>query len=158
MTRTAKLQAAYLRTTYWVDAAPEPIGLRIGEPNKKLDRLLGAQNTSCCAFITAWNPHSELSPVWRNVSRHRALLSVLKRSGIRWLNALAQGDQSDWPPEPGVLMLGIGRSQAVQLGRRFAQNAVVIGRRGAAAQLAWCKSETRSAKGRRAMRKSRLVD
>jgi hypothetical protein len=37
--------------------------MRIGQPCPELTRLMAERNTSCAAFITAWNPFSQqLSP------------------------------------------------------------------------------------------------
>jgi len=136
---TPALHAAYLQTTYWVEAGPQPVALRIGERSCALDRMLGACRASRWAFVTAWNPRSELRPRWQNARRQRALLHALRSSGWHWVGALAQGDGDDWPPEPGVLVLGISREQARRLGRRFRQYAVVAGQRGGVARLVWCE-------------------
>jgi hypothetical protein len=138
MSGTPDLAAAYVHTTYWVDARPEPLALRIDEASPALDRMLSERSVSRWAFVTAWNPRSQLRAHWYNVSRHETLLRTLRRAGWQWLPALAHGDAGDWPAEPGVLILGITRAQAYRLGRRFRQNAVVAGERGRAARLVWC--------------------
>jgi hypothetical protein len=112
--------------------------LRVGSPNRSLDRALAAHGTSRWAFITAWNPQSELRAHWFNTARHLTLLYSLRRAGFVWVSAVAQSDTFDWPPEIGVLVLGITRAQVRRLGRRFRQNAVVVGRRSGAAELVWC--------------------
>jgi hypothetical protein len=66
---------------------------------------------------------------------------MLRRRGSRWLHALAEGDTQDWPAEPGVLVLGMSAAHARRLGRRFRQNAVVIGERGKDARLVWSDAD-----------------
>ena len=138
MSTVERLIAAYIDTTYWVDAQPEPIAVRIGFPNRSLDRALAVHGVSRWAFITAWNPHSKRRAHWFNAARHLALLRALRRASFVWVTAVAQGDAHDWPPEMGVLVLGIKHAQVRRLGRRFRQNAVVAGRRGGVAELVWC--------------------
>ena len=132
------LHTAYLQTTYWVEARPQPLALRIDEQSPRLDRMLGERGLSRWAFLTAWNPRSQLRPHWDNAGRDRQLLRVLGSLGWQWLHAVALGDGDDWPAEPGVLVPGMGRTQARRLGRRFRQHAVVVGERGKAARLVWC--------------------
>jgi hypothetical protein len=122
------LQAAYLRTAYWVEARPQPIALRVGERSRALDRVLARQRSGRWAFITAWNPNSRLLAPWRNAARQNELLQALRRAGYRWLPALGDGDDPAWPPEPSVLVLGMSPRNAVRLARRFDQNAVVVGK------------------------------
>jgi hypothetical protein len=132
------LLAAYVQTTYWVSSQPQPIGLRIGQKSALLARLLAARQVSQWAFVTAWNPRSQLRSDWYNIGRENALLREVCRRGLQWLPGLAAGDGSDWPAEPAMLVLGISRAEARRVGRRFRQNAVVVGERGGVAQLVWC--------------------
>jgi hypothetical protein len=48
------------------------------------------------------------------------------------------GDDGAWPPEPSILVLGIEREAAVQLGRLFGQRAIVCGELGGLATLVLC--------------------
>jgi hypothetical protein len=137
-----ELQTAYLRTAYWVEARPQPIALRVGERSLALDRVLARQRARQWAFITAWNPHSQLLAPWRNAARQNQLLQVLRRAGYRWLPALGEGDDPAWPPEPSVLVLGMSARDAVRLARRFGQNAVVVGRLRGRATPVWCMYKT----------------
>jgi hypothetical protein len=133
-----ELHTAYLRTTYWVEARPAPIALRVGERSRALDRVLAQHRGRQWAFVTAWNPQSQPVASWRNVARDAQLRHRLARAGYRWLPALGEGDDPDWTPEPSVLVLGMSAPDAARLGRRFGQNAVVIGKLGGRATLLWC--------------------
>ena len=137
------LRQAYLRTTYWVDAKPQPIAVRIGAHQPELDRLLSGFGARRWAFISAWNPRSMRVATWRNARRHRELIRTLKHQGLRWLPGIGEGDDPSWAPEPSVLVVGMSAPQARRVGRRFGQNAVVIGRLGGPARLLWCAA-TRS--------------
>jgi len=140
----ADLRAAYEKTTYWFDARPLPVAVRIGSRSRALDRMLLGRGASRWAFITAWNPRSDLRPHWYNVARQEQLLRALGRRGWQWLSAVAEGDSAIWPAEPGVLILGMRGPEACRLGRRFRQNAVVVGRLGRVPALLWCGRENHS--------------
>jgi uncharacterized protein DUF3293 len=133
-----ELHAAYLRTTYWVEARPAPIALRVGERSRVLDRLLAKHRVRVWAFVTAWNPKSQRLASWRNVARDARLRHALAKAGYRWLPALGEGDDPAWTPEPSMLVFGMSVPHAVRLGRLLKQNAVVIGKLGGRATLLWC--------------------
>ena len=50
-----------------------------------------------------------------------------------------RGEDLNWEPEQSLLALGVGKAQAIELGRRFGQNAVVWGTAGGLAELLDCR-------------------
>ena len=108
----SRLEAAYAHTTYWVEARPFPIPLRVGARSLPLDRLLHSRGVRHWAFVTAWNPYSQQKPHWYNALRARRLASRVSSQRWRSLPALAEGDHGDWPVEEGVLALGIAHGRA----------------------------------------------
>ena len=135
----ALLAAAYLSTTYWVDAPNnESIALRVGQPSRALDLLLKRHGLRVWAFVTACNPRSRRLPDWCNLARQRRLQALSRRLGFAALPGAGVGDDPAWPPEPSLLIVGIGRARARRLARLFGQNAIVAGRRGRAPELVWC--------------------
>jgi hypothetical protein len=135
---THSLRAAYEHTTYWVDARPFPIAVRVGARNRALDRLLHAHRVRHWAFITACNPGSKPKPYWYNAARTRRLTQLMRVGRWRAIPALAEGDRGDWPIEEGLLALRLAPARARRLGRAFHQNAVLAGRRGTGPDLLWC--------------------
>jgi hypothetical protein len=124
------LEAAYRATDYRVDDAPGgPFVIRIGE---RCDRLADVD----WAFVTACNPRSQRLSDEQNARRMTELETVV---GGRWLFYPGHGAGRDgrWPPEPSLLIVGIVESDAVELARRFGQNAFVAGRAGEPARLVW---------------------
>jgi hypothetical protein len=61
----------------------------------------------------------------------------VRRRGLAHHPAIGVGDDGSWPAEQSLLVLGIDKAEAVALGRAFEQFAVVVGRRGGPARLAW---------------------
>ncbi len=134
----ALLVPAYLSTTYRVDAPAGPLALRVGQRSAALDRLLRHRGLRAWAFVSACNPRSRRLPGWRNLARQRRLQALSTRLGLAALSGAGVGDDAAWPPEPSLLLMGIGRARACRLARLFGQNAIVAGRRGRPPELVWC--------------------
>ncbi|WP_373048809.1 DUF3293 domain-containing protein [Vulgatibacter sp.] len=133
---TPEHEAAYRNTTYWVEAPDRWIALRIGEPSAALDDLLAAHGVATCAFVTSDNPGSGLLPAARNRSRRAHLASDLH--GYALLPGHGVGHDGSWPPEQSWLVLGIGELEAVAIGRRYGQNAILCCTAGEAIRLVAC--------------------
>ena len=97
--------------------------IRVGERNAALDELIGRPGSG--AFLTAANPGSERLGEEDNRRRDAALREALERAGHSYLEGEGRDPERDWPPEPSLLVPGIARAEAIELGRRFGQNALV---------------------------------
>jgi Protein of unknown function (DUF3293) len=125
-----QLAAAYRTTDYWVDdAAGGPFVIRIGE--------VCAEVNGNWAFVTAWNPRSQPVSAEENTRRMAELEAFVRSGGWTFYHGRGVGRDGTWPPEPSLLIIGIQWRDAVELGKRFGQNAVVVGRTGEAARLEW---------------------
>lgn len=131
------LDAAYRATRYCAGEFVLLIGRRHGD----LDAYLARSGCRGWAYLTAANPRSQCLGEAENRARMAVLQGRLSALGYSFLSgesvAAAPAVHGDWPPEPGVLVLGIGRRQACVLAGAFAQNALVLGRRGGRAKLLW---------------------
>lgn len=139
-TARSRLDDAYRATTYrvFVSAGQEPVDLHIGEVSPRLDELLASHGLESWAFITAWNPASLPLPAEANNKRHAELLQLVRDRGWRFCEGSGIPGNPDWEPERSLLVLGISKDEAIALGKRFEQNAIVTGQRGEKAQLVYC--------------------
>jgi hypothetical protein len=134
----AQLFDAYRETTFCADTPIGQVRIRVGQLHPQLDALLDESSTSPWAYITAWNPRSVDTIQHENEANQAALLrdlddyQVFKGEGV--------GADTDWPPEPSLLVLGLPEADALKLGHYYGQNAIVVGLRGEAAQLLSCFS------------------
>lgn len=101
-----------------------PFTLKVGEHSRTLRRLFTAGSPSA-AYITAFNPRGEPLNESVNLDRHDSLVQYLKDEGLIFLEGEGIDVTGDWKGEPSVLILGIKREDAIQLGRECDQNAIV---------------------------------
>ncbi|MFN5518254.1 MAG: DUF3293 domain-containing protein [Bacteroidota bacterium] len=114
---------AYTSTRFTVY---EPkLTILIGQSNKDLDDLLMTYGVNEWAYITAWNPYSKPTNPDRNDERHKDLLAELTDYPL--FAGEGVGTDPEWEPEKSVLVLGISRQQAVSIGNKYEQNAIVFG-------------------------------
>jgi len=129
-----KLRLAYLQTTYMVDEPP--LSIRIGQTHPRLDEWLAGRDASSWAFLTAWNPQSNLLSDADNKMRMNGL--------VQDLAAYLIGPGRGLPPDPGwqaeesLLVVGISKDDALRIARKWDQLAFVYGESGGPAILVWC--------------------
>ncbi|GAB1510992.1 DUF3293 domain-containing protein [Actinophytocola sp. KF-1] len=134
------LAEAYRTTTFRTVTPRGPVDARIGRPSPDLDALLHSENAHCWAFLTAWSPGGRVLPVAENQRRDHALRQRLRATGVPVLPGIGIGTDPDWPPEDSVLAVGLDRYTASAIGAEFGQDAIVVGDRGAAPELLWCRT------------------
>ena len=128
---TNKLFQEYNNTAYKVF---EPsVCIKIGEHNPALDWLLGKCHAKEYAYLTAFNPLSEKLEHAENNQRHQQLKHDLRQ--YQCFEGEACGEDPAWPCERSVLVLGISRENAMALGNRYGQNAIVYGQKDAKPEL-----------------------
>ncbi len=119
----ATLQA-YRETEYRV-LGTVPAVLRIGVQCADLAVLHCAHQTTCSAFVTACNPQGQVVPDRLNARQQQALVAEVARRGLAALPGIGVPPSGDWRGEPSFLVPGLERGAAEELGRQFAQNAIV---------------------------------
>jgi len=133
----ARLEQAYRATRYEIDTTPGPIDLRVGVPSAPLRALHEARGVQGSSFLTAWNPRSTPLPEARNLVRQEALKRELEQGGYAWIEGRGVGADATWAPEPSVLVLGVSEPDAIALGRRHGQHAILWIGRDATPRLVW---------------------
>jgi hypothetical protein len=125
MTQTISTQLvkAYRKAHYFVHHGEEVYLLKVGEVNHALSILLQSYGACSAAFLTAYNPYSQMRSLDENQAAHEKLLAELAQSGIETIDGLGTDPHDDWDAEPSVLALGLTRSHAEQLADQYGQNA-----------------------------------
>jgi len=118
---------SYRRTTYSAETPLGAIRLRVGERNDDLAELLKRYGTTRWAYVTAFNPGSQILTTDENLERQSRLEDILIREGLTFFTGEGVGDDPAWSPEKSVLILNNSRLRAIHLAREFGQNAILVG-------------------------------
>jgi hypothetical protein len=111
------------------------ITIKIGIMNPDLDKLLKQYDVREWAYITAWNPYSVPTSIKTNEEKNLQLKIELSNYII--LEGEGVGTDPSWMPEKSFLVLGISKEQAIDLGRKYQQNAIVLGDLNSTPTLLW---------------------
>ena len=133
------LLSAFLSTQFIICAPRGEIVLRVGERNPKLDDLLTTFGAMSCAFVTAWNPGSVRLTDSENAAQQSALITEVRARGHSLLYGRGAGERGPWPPEDSILIIGISRTAATEIGALFKQIAIVFAERHQAVELLLCR-------------------
>lgn len=121
------LQHAYATTRYrYALPGRRMITLCVDVRTPALARLQARFRRSGSACITAWNPRSATLPRKRNQAAQARLVHLLRKiPGVHPYFGEGIGVDGRWR-EASVLALGLSRTAALRLARRFNQNAILI--------------------------------
>lgn len=130
------LVEAYLCTSYVVIFTDFP-PIRVGEANPVLEKWLDEKNFNTYVFITAWNPGSVLLSYEENEERLDQLDDELREICPLVYWGWGISDSGQWEGEVSCLALDISAEDAVRLGRKYGQNAIVWWEKGELPALWW---------------------
>jgi len=134
------LLEAYGATEFVIEGPRGDIMLRVGEHSRELDDLLASHGAEQCAFITAWNPGSRRLSAEENGERHHELVRTAEERQYPSLPGRGEARSRDWPLERSLLIIGIPEHEALQLGRRYGQLAIVFATLSKPVELVLCNS------------------
>jgi len=137
-TKDNELGRLYRATTFRVESPAGIIDIRIGEKHPRIDALLALLSATDWAYITAWNPVSQPVSAEINAAAHAELLDLVGRCPLPFYEGDGIPDNPGWQPERSVWIAGIERREAQQIGARFRQNAIVVGKLGGMSELLFC--------------------
>lgn len=101
------------------------ITIEIGILNQDFDDLLIEHKAVQWAFITAYNPYSRVLTDGENKVRHDELKQLTK--DYITFEGHGVGEDPSWEPELSLLIIGITKQDAILIGKKFEQNAIVYG-------------------------------
>ena len=133
----AALDAAYRQTLYEVFSDQGVIQLRVDVKSPTLNQLLQQYQQTTWALITACNPYSQPLSELENCNRNRALAADLKKLGLPLFNAVGRDESDQWPAEESLFVIGLNRGDAMHMGQKYSQNALLYGEIGNPPELLW---------------------
>lgn len=114
---------AYNATKYKVYSPS--IVIEIGIANEVINDLLISFNLTTWAYITAFNPFSKILTDLENLKRHEEL--KVKIENYKFFEGEGVGEDKTWKPEISFLIVGISLNEAIEIGKFYEQNAIVVG-------------------------------
>ncbi len=137
MAKTTELEAAYRATTYRVYLPDGRCDLRPGVASETLSCWLEAAGATCFAVLTACNPASLPLDENENASRQAQLECELLDSGYEIHAGENVADDPAWPVEESCFVPDIAVAEAMALGEKYGQNAVLCGGADGVPELEW---------------------
>ena len=101
------------------------IDIYLSKENEVLQSFLKEQHFDSWCFITACNPFSKALSLEENNALNKKLEADLSIYTI--FPAAGKDTLGDWPPEISFFVGNISKKQALFLGKKYEQNAIVFG-------------------------------
>ena len=120
----AQLLDSYQSANYHVDASPSFI-LKIGQYSPELHQIYEASHKKEATFITAFNPASVELSNEENKERNELLEQDIQMLHFDYIHGEGKCDENEWSGEESFLVFGMKQEVAIQLGKKFGQNAIV---------------------------------
>ena len=115
---------AYENTNYYIYHDTE-ITINIAKKNIDLINLFKDKNLISASIITAYNPFSKIMTEEQNLSAQLQLKKMIEDSNLSYLDAIGQDIKKEWLGEPSFFIENISKENAIKLGKKFNQNAIV---------------------------------
>ncbi len=131
-----RLLEAYRDTRYLFAADGVEHEVRIDRRNPEAEAWLAGRGAAGAGFVSADNPRSRLVPTAENETARQRLAEAVRRRGAVAVPHTGAGLDGAWPPEQGLLVLGLAAADLVALAEEFGQNAIVWFAPGQPARLA----------------------
>ena len=116
---------AYRASDYRIGFTGQAIVLQPGLRSAQMAQLFATHGVTCGAFITAYNPQGAQRSTAENEQAHQRLLTYIESQGLKCLEGEGSEGGTDWLPEKSCFALGLGRSDAIEIGHLFGQDAIV---------------------------------
>ena len=110
------------------------IYIRLNQLNEELDDILEDYGVKEWVLITAWNPGGSRRPTNANQNQQIELLKDLE--DYKLLDTRGQSLDKSWF-EDGYLVLGLTKSNGIELAKKYGQKAILFGTSGKPAELIW---------------------
>lgn len=116
---------AYAAADYRVDWPSGAFVLNIGVRSRDLARLYDEAGVETAAYLSAWNPFSQITPPEANAAAEAALEAELSSLAPATAPGWGADPSGAWPPERSTLALGLTLEEARRLAGAFRQNGFV---------------------------------
>jgi len=118
-----KLIKAYREAIYVVHLGDREIALQVGKVSAELAELMKDWEVTTAAFLTAFNPYSQVVDPTENELRQKKMWTDAQPMCPKIFPGIGRDKNDQWPHELSMLALGIHLEDAQTLADRYEQNA-----------------------------------
>lgn len=118
-----KLIKAYREAVYVVHLGDREIALQVNKASPQLAKLMEDWEVSTAAFLTAFNPYSQLIDSVENEARQKKMWADTQPLCPKIFPGIGRDKSDLWPHELSMLALGVGLQDAQALADQYEQNA-----------------------------------
>jgi Protein of unknown function (DUF3293) len=122
-TISPNLIKAYREAVYVVDIGEQEIALQVNQRSSRLANLMKDWEVTTAAFLTAFNPYSQVMDPAENEARQKRMWADAKPMCPKIFPGIGRDIKDQWPHELSMLTLGISLQDAQALADRYEQNA-----------------------------------
>ena len=137
MAKTTELEDAYRATTYRVFLPGGSCELRLGVASETLRCWLETAGALRFAIVTAHNPGSQALDAEQNALRQAQLECELLEAGFEPYAGENVADDGEWADEETCFVVDIGLEEAIALGEKYGQSAIICGADDGVPELLW---------------------
>lgn len=114
---------AYREAVYVVHLGDREIALQVNKVSSQLANLMKEWEVTTAAFLTAFNPYSQILDAEENEARQKRMLADAQPLCPRIFPGIGRDKNNQWPHELSMLALGIFLDDAQKLADQYEQNA-----------------------------------
>ena len=142
-----ELNIAYLQTRYSIDLPENKIWISPLANNSDLSSFLAGKKVKYWALVTPFNPGSTFLTHNENELRlnrfeQEDLLQLKESRNIEYYPSISRPTDPELEGEVGFFVANIFPWEAVRLGHKWGQNAILVGKSDGFAELQWCYHES----------------
>lgn len=141
MAKTTELETAYRATTYRVFLPGGVCDLHPGVASETLRCWLETAGAESFAILTAHNPGSSLVDAGENAVRQAQLECDLLEAGYEPYVGENVADDDVWADEESCFVPDISVAEALALGEKYGQNAILCGSDDGVPELVWISDQ-----------------
>jgi hypothetical protein len=141
-----ELHIAYLQTEYSIDFPAGRIWISHLSNNRELEQFLSRLKVSNWALITPHNPASRFLSESENEALLRDFEKELLNNGrikdVDYFGSVSKPKDSEIMGEIGFWIANVYPWEAIRIGHRWGQNAILTGCEDGLAEVQWCSHES----------------
>ena len=132
---------AFKSTDYIAELPDGYFVFHIGQDKPATTSMMDRFGITTFAYITAWNPYSQIADSTKNGEANISLENELKRSGHQYFPCNGTDPSNTWPAEPGFIIFNCDRRWLKKLARRYRQHAIAYATKGRLPRLLWTQHQ-----------------